>query len=322
MELLRSKTTFPILNHLCDESVLYVLVENQGLHLLTFDLHSFEFVASYPVYVPINHDIRWCVDQDRIYLPTLEGQVLAIDKFSGDRLASMDMGSMIVVADLEHDDDHVYSLCGVPLSNGIKINLQTYALCQNYKNSGKKLRQSQCIEGKKCSFLLDTYIWTVFGKNLLVFDLEFNKQARYSLSFTPWQPLATDSFICLSSAFGSLEVFRKSNIQCIMRKIIAHQFPPINIGEDHLCCITKGGIYKFDLQKGKSDLISNRSIDASHGAVACDDVIFASNQTGVCTKYRIGGGVDVIDLQKPCAKPICFDGKIILISADSIHEVV
>ncbi len=324
MELLRSKIIPHTLNYLYDEAALYLLVEHNGLHLMVLDLASFEITASHPVYVPVNHAVKWCVDRNCIYLPTLEGQILAIDKFSGKRLASTDLGSMMVASNLAQDTDYIYSLCGLPISNGIKINLQTYALCTTHKESGEKIRQSQCIEGENCSFLLNDYIWCTFGKQLVIFDKEFNKKATHTLSFTPWPPMESESFVFLSSASGSLEVFDKSSFQCVTRMIMPIHFrhQPIDIGSDCLCCMAKEGVYKVDLQKQTHKLLSNRSVDASLGAVEHNGVIFASNSTGICTNYRIAnGGIDMIDIPKPCAQPFPFENRIILVSKESVYEI-
>ena len=158
----------------------------------------------------------------------------------------------------------------------------------------------------------------------LQFDKEFNKKATHTLSFIPWAPVESESFVFLSSASGSLEVFDKSSFQCVARMIIPAHFrhQPINIGSDCVCCIVKEGVYKVDLRDQTHVLLSNRSVDASLGAIEHNGIIYASDNTGICTKYRItNGGIDMIDIQKPCAQPIYFENRIILVSKEDVYEI-
>ena len=89
-----------LINYIVDESVLYILMNNKSMiSLFVLDPNSFEKIYIFNILNNIVEHLNPCIDNDCIYVPTSDGQIIGYDKFNGRSLIHMDLGPMLAVSD-------------------------------------------------------------------------------------------------------------------------------------------------------------------------------------------------------------------------------
>lgn len=142
-----------VLQCINDAHCLYLVLRPKTTFLLrVIDLLTLQLLSEFNIEASLNTNYTPCVDDNCIYLPTNDGQILCIDKFSGSNLINMNIGSMFVHSNLCQDTEHLYYLCGIPITNGVKTEINQFSVCSSNKITGKKERQSQLMPGNQPYF--------------------------------------------------------------------------------------------------------------------------------------------------------------------------
>ncbi len=327
MKIKRSIELPDILNYTADMGVVYLLTHTgKSTVLSVFDPLSFAIIDDFYLGFDLNYFSTPCVDEDCIYVPTNESQIFAIDKFSGDRVLWIDIGSMILSADIQQDKDSIYTLCGVPLSDGLKITTDTFCVSANDKKSRKKKYQSSSMMGKAgdVSFLtVEDKIWVSINKHLVVFDKNCQKKEEFRLRHNPsFHPIVTENFVICASNQGHLEIFERQNTKNHRRiSVQQNSSPPICIG-DVLYWFTKEGLLKID--------ISTLSVDAFKidSSVQSDAVVFQGNiytgdKEGNVIEFNIENqSWNCLKVGKELLrKPIIVDQRLMISSRNRLYEI-
>lgn len=328
METKRSIELPDILNYTADMGVVYLLTHTgKSTVLSVFDPLSFAIIDDFYLGFDLNYFSTSCVDEDCIYVPTNESQIFAIDKFSGDRVSGIDIGSMILAADIQQDKDNIYSLCGVPLSDGLKITINTFCISVNDKKTGKKKYQSLSMTGTVggVGFLtIEDKIWTCINKHLVVFDKSCQKQEEFDLRhyWFSFRPIVAENFVICASNQGHLEIFERQNIKNHRRiSVQQNSSPPICIG-DVLYWFTKEGLLKIDINTLSVDAFK---IDSSvqSDAVVFQGNIYTGDKEGNVIEFNIENqSWNCLKVGKELLrKPIIVDQRLMISSRNRLYEI-
>lgn len=323
---------FPdILMCMQDKSVLYILSDWKGQVILsTLDASTFKIVSRFNLALPVNYLIRSIVDDSSIYIPTMNGEIIGIDKFSGEKIVHCDLGLMTIVSNIEHDDQHVYTICGLPIVQGLKTDTEIFCVTASSKESGQKIGQSQIIRGQICPITVKHgYIWGNIGKLIYKFSPLCEEIGRKELQFSPnYKTVVTDDFVCASSNKGSLEIFNR-DLQPYYRLLIGtNNSPPVSVGKNLVCWFVGNELYLIDLDKKsmsriyefKNPVVSTPKV-FDYDVYATDrdgNIIGISRKTSDSNEYDI----EVMHVAKtPFRQPIVFDNYILLVSKDKIYRI-
>lgn len=186
------------------------------------DPTSFKIVSQFElINAQINYSVKPAVDNDAIYIPTLHGDILCIDKFSGERISEIDLGVMCIVSNLQILNNRLFAVCGLPISDGIKTNTNLFCLVSGSKEYNKKTCQSQIMQGPFHACLVDDFIWIAAGKTLYKYSQECELLGTQILQFNHYmQLLSNKTFICAFSDKGSIESFNKESLVAQARMIM------------------------------------------------------------------------------------------------------
>ncbi len=211
---MKVKNTVPfdskaIINFYSDDfSVIVLSAPANSINIRSFDLENLNAMAQFPIESEPNEHFDACLDDDCIYISTKWGQILAIDKFSGHILATINT-AMPAMSNLICDDSNIYCVCGIPLSRKWNLVTDRFSACVFDKNSGEKKVQTNYFTANNFEIAVTKdYIWIVAGTYLL----RYSKDGALSGSAvipgaTNYPPICTENHIMLASEIGSLHIF-------------------------------------------------------------------------------------------------------------------
>jgi hypothetical protein len=229
-----------------DEQYLYVIQRTQEFFLFRIFDRGFTELRSFRAKFMFNNHVRPCVDKDCIYLPTLDGIIVLIDKFSGDQLGQINMGSLLITADLRNNEHNIFALCLIPLSNGRKVTSKYRAICILDKHNLSERIQTQAFTISH-DFLLDDklyisdsdrlYYFTTKGVLLDSFDID---------SPFDYAPIVCGSMIYCSRRDGTLEGFQqRKRLKLVVAR---NNVSPLRV-RDQLFWPASDGIYHIQGEK-------------------------------------------------------------------------
>lgn len=314
-----------VLNYTKDDSAIYFLIRwGSGIQLCILDALSFKIVSRFSIPVDLNPFTKPCVDESCIYVSNNNGEILALDKFSGEKLIGLDLGMMINVSDLCQDNENIYSLCGIPITDGVKINTHKFCICINNKITGKKIYQSQSLQGVICSIYLDNYIWGTVGKKLFKCDKQCEMKTNVNLNFTPnYKPIMTNEFIVCASITGSLEIFNK-NLQSHAKLMVSeNKFAPIQMNNNCLLWAVQDTLFVVNLQDKCINSIFKTTIPFKSNLAKTQSSYFVANESGRLLNINNDGKLDnSIDMKDTTLFDIIIiEDNLILVSQSHLYLV-
>ncbi len=273
---------------LSDKLSLYFFGMTTDLMIVCFDPESFEKMNAFQVNTSIQPDLKPSIDEGAIYIPTGFGEVLCFDKLSGDLLATMDVGTMLVVSDIYHDDQNVYSLCAIPLSANGEIRKDNYSICINDKNTGGKISQSQSVSKLPIFMNVKDKIIVLSGRKLMSFNKMGLLQRQTNVVFpTAYKPVLTKNHVSCFSNIGTVEIFDLHDLSLTTRLQIGKtEYPPVSQRET-IFHLTENSLETISLSEGKI----NHSHMLKHKpscSLTCDEnVVYGGTTNGYIFKYDI-----------------------------------
>lgn len=211
----------PLVDYLHDDLTLRLIHASPQLEIFTVDPETLSLVNRLAVQTEPHEFYSACIDDNCIYVPTKMGQVLAIDKFSSEILATINLG-IPIMSNLLQDDKHIYMICGVPLSRQWSLIVDNYCVCICDKETGKKKVQTCYFEGNLALISKDDHLWVIGGKSLLKFSLDGELLHKTALgSYLDYAPVTDDEFVICFSKNGMTRVLRKDDLSVYLIK----QFP-------------------------------------------------------------------------------------------------
>lgn len=232
MKIQSSKTTSSrIIWYWNDESVIYLL--HYINNLVKISIFNPESLENHRFFLSHYHPNLFCkpiVDQNCIYLPSNDGRIIGMDKFSGQLMVDMDLGMMNCVSNPKQSENFIYTICNIPITNGFKTLTKSYVICKNDKQTGKKICQSKIFDGVFTPLTTcDNYLYVVFDKT--IYKLSQNLDVIQSASLVSSinnEIVVIEDKIILSNKDGYAFVFDKNLI--LQNKFIANKNKMAPIG--------------------------------------------------------------------------------------------
>ncbi len=307
-----------------DASVLYVSSYSHGMvGIFSFNPHSLKMISEFAFYYDANPLIPPCVDESCIYLPSNDGQIIGVDKFSGDTTVSIDLGLMTQLSDIQQSNTHVYVLCGIPITNRNKIDVSNICITANDKKSGKKQFQTRSFSSP-IQFSVNGNIWVVDNKTLLKLSDNFDVEHRTSISFNPnFAPLVTDDYVILCSNKGLVEVL-DHDLHSIVRLVTGStsSVGPILCG-DIVLWFVHGKLLSIDPETRWSETILKYEFITRSSGFTSGSNIYTTTSTGNFVKIHTQTGhlneVHIID--QPLDNPTVVDDMAFVNAEGQLHQI-
>lgn len=225
--------TIGLFNWCCsDGPVLYILSpKDKHFELSTIDSKSFVSVGRIKISYPYNPIAEPIIDEDIIFVPSVDGRIIGIDKFSNEHVVDIDLGSMMASRKSVCDANSIYTICSIPISNRKTTDTDISVICVNDKLTGKKKAQSCVLKGNMSPLLVSDFIWGSHNKEIKRFSLlgELEKVAK--LSFVQSFPVLLPDFLLSFSESGGIEIFDldlRPHMKLMVQKT---KCPPVVSGE-------------------------------------------------------------------------------------------
>ncbi|KKL73433.1 hypothetical protein LCGC14_2074990, partial [marine sediment metagenome] len=91
---------------LTDDVTIKLIGSSPHIDIITLDPESLGLISRFSIDAAAHDFYTSCIDDSCIYLPTKLGQILALDKFSSEILATINL-SMPIMSDLVQDDQNI-----------------------------------------------------------------------------------------------------------------------------------------------------------------------------------------------------------------------
>jgi len=290
---MKVKNTVPLdtnlLHCLSDEISLRLIGKNPHLDFITIDSDSFALISRISLRAEPHEFYKGCLDNDCLYLPTKMGQILAIDKFSGEILATMNL-SLPIMSDLEQDEQNIYCICGVPLSTKQRLSTENYCVSVCDKETGDKKLQTNYFQGLPTFLSALEYLWVVAGRYLLRYTYEGEIEKKIDLSFAPsYKPIFTEDFVICAYANGSLRVLKKEDLSsCTVIKAHKNISGPVLSGKNTVLWLTEEGICEVDFHKQVFQLFKlNKKMFPTLPILTTTGEVFLSGYDGSLVSYTL-----------------------------------
>jgi hypothetical protein len=314
---------------LADDAAIYVLTASKyEVSLSVFDPDSFKKVSAIQMHVQPLPDLQPCIDDDCIYIPTSEGQIIGFDKFNGIPLVTMDLGYMVAVSDILQNQNYIYSCCGVPVKLRAleKANTDIFSMCSNNKSDGRKHIQSQYMQGDRFFITLsDNEFFIVVGDNLYHYNNVFELKNMITLTVpVDYNPIVTDTFIVCASKIGTLEVLNKSDFSRQSNLLVTNNAcPPIHSKNDIVYWFVYNGAYRIDLNEMSKEQLSDLPTTEITEAVLGHNSIYLSNKKGYLSAYNVKKH-DCVSLKiskGSLRNPLLLNNHVFVASEEALHQI-
>ncbi|MHA2281515.1 MAG: hypothetical protein ACXAC5_11730 [Promethearchaeota archaeon] len=327
---MKVKNTIPIhipqlIGYTPDEySIVLIGLSQHGIDILTIDPDTMGIMSRFPVESEIADQSWICFDTDCLYLPTKLGQILALDKFSGQILTTINP-AMPIVSDLSHDDRNVYCVCGVPLSRKWKLVIDNFCLCVFNKETGKKKVQTNYFLGAPCFLTASKrHLWVVAGTYLLQYtkDGELQQKAHLGIPMSR-APIITDDHILLVAADGTVRVLNISDLSFFT--IVRGKPNPSELfitQDNKLVWISENGVCLIDYQQQVShEIKANKKMNSQ--AELIEHEVFGCDTTGSLVSFNLkSDSVSSIKLSnEPLQNPVKVESYLFVASTTQLHQI-
>jgi predicted DNA-binding protein len=247
--------------------------------LSVFDGDSFKhinrFVVAYYPYIRVAPFTY----KNVIFLPAVDGRIIGLDSSTNERIVDVDLGAMMVASKPHCDDEFIYSVCSIPISNRPTTDTDISVVCINDLKSGKKRGQSCVLKGRTSPLFVDNKIWAASDKALRRFSKQGEQEALAELNFVPlYPPVVTENRVFVFGGFGGIEIL-DLDLKPIAR---------LMTGKNHCCPVqvdrkvfwpTEKHLCKLDLDTEKVERLTVLPSKTSKGqSVYCKEHIFAATE--------------------------------------------
>lgn len=326
---MKVNNTIPLLNpHLVDcltDGVTIKLIgSGSPTDIVTLDPESLGLVSRLSVETDAHNFYISCIDDDCVYLPTKLGQILALDKFSGEILATINLG-MPIMSNIIQDNQNVYCICGVPLSRKRELVFINFCVCICDKETGKKKIQTSYFEGDPSALIKDDdSLWVVGGEYLIQYSSngEYLRKTHLGPNFE--YPLITkDLIICVSTA-GFVRSLDKKTLK--LTNLIQAQSrisKPFLVNEV-LVWVTPTGICHVNLKEGGFRNIETNKEMLSDSLLSSDETqLFTFDKSGSIISFDLNThAIQSIKLTNSTLRmPVIIEEHLLVTSATQLHQL-
>ncbi len=322
-----NSTQFPtrdLVDYTCDELFLISVHRSQHAEITIIDPESLEIGDIFTIDAEPHEFYGICSDSNFLYLPTKLGQILAIDKFSGELIHTIQSSTMPIMSSIEQDDEFLYCIYGIPINTKYSLLLSKYCLCSFNKTTGRKNIQTNYFEGPPVFCTADDHLWTIAGKNLSCYRKTGELINQIGLREPPdFKPLVTEDHVICIYRHGLVKIFRKKTMT--MQSVVGGKptvSAPKMLSNSELCWLTQNGLYYINIKEQVfKEIKSNKKMNSSlaHAgqyAFGCDDegCIHSFN-----TRNNEVHSIKLTD--EKLWKPLIIQNQLLVISDDHLHKI-
>ncbi len=315
-----------LIDSLTDGVTIKLIGSRPHADIITLDPESLGLVSRFPIDTTVHEFYSSCIDDDCIYLPTKLGQILALDKFSGDILATINLG-MPIMSNLVQDNQNIYCICGVPLSRQLEVVFTNFCVCICDKETGEKKVQTSYFEGNPYALIKNgDSIWVIAGEYLIQYscDGEYLRKAHLGPNFE-YPPLMAENHVVCVSTEGIVRALDKDKLELATftraQPCISNPF----LINEALIWITPSGICHVDLkEEGFRSIEANRKLLTDSIMSPDKTQLFAFDNTGSIVSFDLDShAIQSIKLTKEITlrKPVIAENCLLVASSTQLHQL-
>jgi len=244
-----------LLDYFSDESLLNTLVlSRSSTQFTSYAPDSLNKLGGFWIDKRIGNYSTY-IDEDFFFLPSGNGELVAIDKFSGIEMVLFDLGAAVSVGVCDSPGG-LFVLTGTPINNGKSIDIDL-CVCLCDKITGQKQFQSQSMDGNFLPMVFDENLWVLVGKTIYKYSSECELRSKADLKITPKFPVVvSENYVAVASDLGAMEIFSRNNLQISSRILVKkNSSPPIKTGYDRISWFAGSELYSVDLSTGHMELV-------------------------------------------------------------------
>ena len=283
-----------VLQLLPDESFLYVLGQSSNrFYVISFDTKSFEPYTKFLMQISYQERRQSGVDESCLYLPTVYGQILMVDKFSGEILGPLDTGWGVVASSVWVQEQEISCLCGYPISNGLDINATQYSICVLDKDTGKRTARSKFVHRTPFKYATDGNCrYLVSGTTIDRYSPDCRWLESSTIPFAcDNEMVLTDDYIVCSNSGGLVIFLNKSDFSVKNAIFMGGSISqPILYEDNHILVVLGKEVVKIG-PYGKENLLSMDDEDHSGDeyvmSAYTEGFLFLLSKGGVLWKVAI-----------------------------------
>ena len=294
------------------------------MRLISISTDSLEPLTNATLEFPVHLVSKPCIDDSYVYLPTKVGNILAVEKYSGDIAHSLDLGSMMIMSDLYCDEKNLYCMGGLPLSNGAAISSDNFCLNILDKHSGKKLAQGQCLPSTPNLITVDDDIWCIAKREIHRYSKEAELKGVESTKYqSSYSPIITDSYVVAASKTGVLEIFDKDTLARHNNITVGRNSSPPAIMNNSLYWFLQSGVVAVDLQTSKVSKLSDVPNNIVSSTCLNKGIFFGCNSAGEIISVDVeSGDLNRLKLSKsPLWKPVATNDTLFVASREHLYQI-
>ncbi len=257
LEIAQKRTFIRVLGYCSDDSSLYALLAlDNYFELSAFEGETFKPISQFTVAYHPNVNVQPFVHDSIIFLPAVDGRIIGLDSYSNERVVDVDLGPMSIISQPCYDEEAIYSVCAIPISNRPTTDTDIAVVCINDITSGKKRGQSCVLKGRTSPLSVGKKIWVASEKRLNRFSKEGELERTAALNFVqPYPPIVTDDKVFTFSSFGGIEIF-DTDLKPLSRLMAAkNDCSPVRIGRSVLW-LTEKHLFRIDLDTEKMEKLT------------------------------------------------------------------
>ena len=302
-----------------DFSVIFVFSAPNQIIIHTLESNSLKNISHFVIESDLNPHLSACIDESCIYIPTKLGQILAIDKFSGQILTTFNT-ALPIVSDIRCDEENVYCICGVPISKKWTLSTDNFCVCIFDKNTGEKKAQTSYFKGNPTSLTLFFNIHVISGTYIFLFrkngELIEEKDFSVLMNTDPIHSNTNSLYLYDDTLFVCSPLSLSLKYKIKVKQHVSDQFWINN----KLFWFTVDGVYRVDYLK-QEDYEIKLNKEMTSNAISAENKLIGCDKTGSIISFDTETQeIQSIKLVNNALRnPVFTENNIIVSSENRIH---
>ena len=328
--LIKVKNAIPlptnIVQYMTDDFLRLIGVEPPFIRIITLDPESLNTISHFNINAVLHNFYQPCIDNNCIYIPTKIGQLLVLDKFSGELISTINMKSNYIMSDILQTHDRLFCVAAIPINTKLKLRLDHYCICIFDKENCIKLVQTRYFTGPPAFLSINNdFLYAVGNEYLYKFSLDGEQEIKTRLHTPPDLPLLhAGSYILCCHRSGMVKVLNEHDLSryAIVRGHPMESFPIIT--SDHeIMWFTKNGICRIDFHKQVSHHFPLNNTWGFSEILSTQDCLLGCDQNGRIISFRLNDHtIQMIKLANgKLRKPVMAGKYLFTLSDDKLHHL-
>lgn len=273
---------------IADNDLLYFITTANNTSVSCYDVKNDMVFSRFTVEALPPVDSFCTLDEHHLYFPTQYGQVLRLQKHSGQILQIIDLGWASIVSGVLCDQQYIYNVCSVPLSNGVKINDKQFCLNTHDKLNGRKIGQSKFFMHNIFRHVVDEeMIWLSSGNMLYKCKKTGEIEQELILTYIPSDHFLTyKDLLILFNNTGLITFINKQDMLVENgMNLKSNNSSPIIVG-NNLFWFCHNELIKIDLDTYETNKIMNIAGIVNTNPVIYDNNLIACDSNGDIVQFN------------------------------------